>query len=223
MQFFQELFYYSVIKHISIIPSPTLTHFSQSFLIPALLPCPPLSRVSASTSRWRQREEETIVTEGNRATGREREKAHLERNLTRCGEAILSRVRLLGKISSGNLRRGTPALAEISSPEIGKTGNWLPLCVYVYVQIPCSFVVYVCARNGGGYFNIGISEGSEREIPGIDWSPGRSSGRISEREHHGRKCEPYSISAVRLSRHFYRARGAETCYWQACTFVIEID
>lgn len=135
-----------------------------------------------------------------------------------------------GIFAAGHLRARRSLPLRSGKLETGCRCVCVCMCMYKYRA--CSLYMYVCVRETGGggreggggrYFSIGISEGSEREIPGIDWSPGRSSGRISEREHHGRKCEPYSISAVRLSRHFYRARGAETCYWQACTFVIEID
>lgn len=112
--------------------------------------------------------------EGNRAGDRAgKGKSTPQRNLTRCGEAILSR-QTSQEISSGNLRRGTPARAEISSPEI-REENWERRgCIYVCAR-PCAFaranarVHRVCAKRqgyGGEYF--GVSEGSEGEIPEID-------------------------------------------------------
>lgn len=92
-------------------------------------------------------------------------KKHTQRNLTRCGEAILSR-QTSQEISSGNLRRGTPARAEISSPEIqGKLGtSRLYVHARAYMYCMCERAsVCMChhVRAPGILGHLGVSEGSE--------------------------------------------------------------
>jgi len=153
----------NIIKCISIIPLPIspLSIFRDPRTIPlsASISCRCID-VAAAKGR------ETIATEGNRADGEG--KKHTQRNLTRCGEAILSR-QTFQEISSGNLRHGTPARAEISS-EI--RGNWELLSRARVCMCVCMCVLYVrirdcvCAeRQGyGGYFGVGVSEGSEGDL-----------------------------------------------------------
>lgn len=156
MQFFQKLFRYNVIKRISIIPSSTLTHFS-IFLDPRItsLSAPISCRcIDIAVAAKRRRDHCNRGKSGDR-TGEGKSTPRTQSHTLWRSDTLARQTSR--EISSGNLRRGTPARAEISSPEIGKTGNVAAVCVCVCAR---SLYMYVYVRETGGYFSIGISEGS---------------------------------------------------------------
>lgn len=158
--------------------------------------------------QWRRRR---WVTEERRGEERRGEARHKQRNLTRCGSDTLASDSQ--EISSGNLRRGTPARRDLLPRDPGKLGTSpRSSCVRSYMCVVArrSSACTCEAQRYEGYFSNGISGGSEGSRGSIDRRPivgaDQRRGNVA-----GRKCEPYSISAVRLLRYFYRAQ-AETCY-----------
>lgn len=161
--------------------------------------------------QWRRRR---WVTEERRGEERRGEARRGTSNaISHAVEAILSRQTPRksppGIFAAGHLR------AEISSPEIRENWERRPDVLVVCARIRVSWFdarpACTCeAQRYEGYFSNGISGGSEGSRGSIDRRPivgaDQRRGNVA-----GRKCEPYSISAVRLLRYFYRAQ-AETCY-----------
>lgn len=193
---------------------PTHSVFLNLSRSPALLPCLLLS-VSLHRRCFFRRDgkrKRTIATEGNRSGGRAGKGKSTPNAISHAVEKRYSRVRLPRKsppgiFAAGHLRaRRSP----LRSRENWERRSCVCVCVDICIYRTCKRARSLCAcaerqGYGGYYFGVGLAK-EAREIPGIDWSPTQSSGWISKRKRHGRKCEPYSISAVRLSRHFYRTR-----------------
>lgn len=203
------------IKRVSIIPSRP--HFPGSSSISALLPCPFLSRVAASTSLLPSRREKGPLRPGKSRTtttttttaGRREAQATQSHTLWK----RYSRVRLPGNL----LRESSPrdTCASRSPPlRSGKTGNVAAVYVCVWVDRWCDILLCVCVC-----VCLCAKRRDTRDTsPTVLAEEARDLGDrliaapiVGADQRRGRKCEPYSISAVRLLRYFYRAR-AETCY-----------
>jgi hypothetical protein len=176
------------------------------FSILALLLCPFLSRVAASVATAEGREGSIAIERKSRTSDRTgKGKKHTQRNLARCRSDTLAR-QTFREISSGNLRRGTPARTEIFSPEIRE--NWehcgsVCVCVYMFVCM--------CVRSARDISALVLTK-EAREIPAIDRPDDRRGKSASEKS-----VMDENASHIRYPRYVYRGTfiarpRAETCY-----------